>query len=286
KVFGKYSAAEITAAISAIPLRDLAAASVLTVFSYLVLCCYDLMALSYVEGRMRLRSLFFTAFTAYAFGNNIGLASVAGSSIRFRLYTGFGLKPGQILRIIAFVTTTFWLGFLSIAGLAMLMSPIQLPSNYAISASLSTAIGTCALLLAALYIGFCRFARTPFILKGQHLNLPRPGLALTQALTAAFDWALAASVLYFLLPHGHIGFFAFLSIFVTAQVIALITSVPGGVGVLEALVVYFMSANHEPTPAILGGLLVYRLIYYVIPLLFAAFLFAAHEIGAKARVRA
>jgi glycosyltransferase 2 family protein len=278
RVFGQYTFAEILAAISAIPRDDLALAAVLTAIAYLTLCTYDIMGLRYVGSKLPVRPAIFTAFTAFAFGNNIGLAAVAGSSVRLRLYGSFGLQPGQILRVIAFVTMTFWVGFLSIAGLSMMMAPVTLPEGYGISAGLSSTIGAVCLSLAALYIGLCRYFRRPVFIRGVTLHLPHPGLAITQAATAAIDWMLAAGVLYLLLPHEHIGYFPFLSIFISAQIVALVTNVPGGIGVLEALVIYFMSTDNEASPEILGGLLVYRLIYYIAPLIVAALLFLSHEI--------
>lgn len=279
RVFGKYGLDEIWRAMSAIPAKDLALALAFTIASYLVLCTYDLMALSYVGRRLPARSALFTAFTAFAFSNNIGFATLAGSSIRFRLYMGYGLKAGDVVKLIAFVTLTFWVGFLTIAGVALFMGPIPLPGEFQFSEELAAIVGTGSLALAAIYVVLCRFFHRPLFVKGQLIRLPRSSLALAQAFTAAFDWMLAAAVLYLLLPHEHIGYLAFLSIFVSAQVIALVTHVPGGVGVLEALVIYFMSTDHEPTPAVLGGLLVYRIVYYVGPLIVAAVLFAAHEIS-------
>lgn len=281
RVFGKYSLSEIFVAMNAIPQNDLVGAAVLTAVAYLVLSTYDVMGLRYIGSRLPTRQALFTAFIAFAFGNNIGLASVAGSSVRFRLYSGYGVEPKQILKIIAFVTLTFWVGFFTIAGLSLLVQPVSLPDGYSISPSLSTFIGCIALTIAALYVGLCRYFRRPILIKGQLLKLPHPGLALTQAFTAAVDWMLAAGVLYLLLPHDHIGYFMFLSIFVSAQIVALVSNVPGGVGVLEALVIYFMSTNHEPSAAVLGGLLVYRLIYYIAPLAVAATMFIVHEIGKR-----
>lgn len=283
RVFGKYSLAEILSAMNAIPKADLIGASALTAIAYLVLSSYDVMGLRYIGSKLPTRQAVFTAFTAFAFGNNIGLAAVAGSSVRFRLYSSFGLEPKQILKIIAFVTMTFWVGFLTIAGLSMLVEPVSLPVGYEISQGLSSTIGSLALTLAAGYIGLCRYFHRPVMIKGQIIHLPPAGLALAQALTAAVDWMLAAGVLYLLLPHDHIAYFTFLSIFVSAQIVALVTNVPGGVGVLEALVIYFMSTDHEPSPAVLGGLLVYRLIYYIAPLLLATAMFASHEIARRRR---
>ncbi|MES2962863.1 MAG: hypothetical protein V4760_03165 [Bdellovibrionota bacterium] len=278
RTFGKYTFDEILGAMRAIPTIDMVAASVLTAVAYLVLCTYDIMGLRYVGSKLPIRSALFTAFTAFAFGNNIGLAAVAGGSVRLRLYGSYGLQPGQILRVIAFVTMTFWVGFFTIAGLSMMMGPVSLPDGYGIPAGVSMAIGAGSLTIAALYVGLCRFFHRPILVRGVMIRLPHPGLAITQATTAAIDWMLAAAVLYLLLPHDHIGYFMFLSIFVSSQIVALVTNVPGGVGVLEALVIYFMSVDHEPHPAVLGGLLVYRLIYYIAPLVLAAIMFATHEI--------
>ena len=77
----------------------------------------------------------------------------------------------------------------------------------------------------------------PFVLAGWQLTLPRPRLAFAQVLVGMIDWLLAGSVLYILLPaSAHISIFHLLGIFLLAQVVALISHVPGGLGVFESLI--------------------------------------------------
>lgn len=87
---------------------------------------------------------------------------------------------------------------------------------------------------------------------------------------ASFDWVLAAYVLYLLMPlsiEADFGFF--LTVFVSAQLLALIANVPGGLGLLETMMIYFISPHPGARADILGALLAYRVIYYFIPLALA-----------------
>lgn len=276
----KHTYREIADSIQAIPRLRVWQAVGLTAGSYLLLGCYDLLGFLYIGQKLSRLKIIFASFTAFSFSNNIGLANLAGSSIRLRVYSTYGINPKDILKIIAFCSVTFWIGFFSLAGVMLNFFPLPFPSSFGISTAFVRAFGALLLALAVFYLSSCLFRRRPFEFLGHQFQLPSFRLAMAQVLVAAGDWALAGLVLYLLLPiSGIISYPQFLSVFISAQVIALIAHVPGGIGVLEALVIYFVSRDHESNPAILGGLLAYRLIYYLFPLLIAAMSLLAYELS-------
>lgn len=72
----------------------------------------------------------------------------------------------------------------------------------------------------------------------------------------------------------------FLAVFLLAQTIGLLSQVPGGLGVLESLIVLFLSSA-IPASKILAALLLYRLIYYLLPLTVAIAMLGIHELFAR-----
>src|SRR5690606_6580599 len=82
----------------------------------------------------------------------------------------------------------------------------------------------------------------------------------------------AAAIIYFALPAaGNPGYIVVLGIFLVSFSLALLSHAPGGLGVLE---IAFITGLSEMDPAdVLAALLVFRLLYLIIP--FVAALFVA-----------
>jgi phosphatidylglycerol lysyltransferase len=281
----RYSYREIEGYILAIPLSRTLTAVVLTGFSYFVLAGYDLLAFRYVGRNLPKRKIAFAAMTAFAFGNNIGLANLAGSSIRLRIYSTYGIEPKEIFKIIAFCSLTFWVGFFALAGAMLTFYPLPVPPQFGISVNVIRIAGVFLMAGSIAYVALCLVRKRPLFVRGQSLKLPSFTLALSQIAFAAGDWAIAGYILFSLMPAASgLSYPQFLSIFISAQVLALLAHVPGGVGVLEALVIYFVSPDHQANPGVLGGLLAYRAIYYLLPLLTAAVSLISYEIYRKRHV--
>jgi hypothetical protein len=113
-------------------------------------------------------------------------------------------------------------------------------------------------------------------------NLPLP-LALAQVVAAALDWISAAAVLYVLLPStATLSFWGFLGIFLLAQLAGIISNVPGGLGVFETVLILMLSPPLA-SDKLIGALLAYRAIYYLIPLFLGVVLFAVYEFKRRNR---
>ena len=79
------SRAAILDHIAAIPLWTLLASTGFAVCSYLALTGYDATALRYLDRKVPYRQVAATSFMAYAIGHNVGLVSLSGGSIRYRM---------------------------------------------------------------------------------------------------------------------------------------------------------------------------------------------------------
>jgi phosphatidylglycerol lysyltransferase len=271
---------EVERELGALPGGLLLAAAAVTAVDYVLLSGYDVLALRYAGRKLPYPRVLFTSFIAYAFGNNVGFALVSSGSVRLRLYSQWGLTPGEVARVVGFTAAQLWAGLLPLAGVALLAgAPIPLPPVAA------RALGVISLGAITAYLALAARGRE-YRLRGVQFRLPSLPLAAGQVAVSAADWALAALVLHVLLPAGEpLSYPALLGLFVAAQVAGLASQLPGGVGVFDAVVLAAL-VPALPAPAVVSSLLAYRLIYYLLPFAAAFALLAANELLAhRTRVR-
>ena len=262
--------------IKSLSIPVLLAATGFAVCSYAVLVGYDVAALRYVGRKLPYRLSALTSFMANAVGHNVGVATLSGGSIRYRMYTLAGLSTTEIARLVVFVTATFLLGASGLLGIALLAMPDSQTAILSLPHLLVRLAGALLLAIPVVYVASAFLRRPPIQFNNWSVALPPPGMALSQIGIAIADLTFAAATLYVLLePSLHIGFVPFLGIYLLALAAGLISSVPGGIGVFEAVLV---AALPQVDPgALLGTIIVYRLIYYVAPLTMALSLLAGHE---------
>jgi phosphatidylglycerol lysyltransferase len=269
---------DIVDSLRAIPAARRALALALTAASYWALTAYDALAVRAIGRALAYRRVAFAAFVGQAFSQSIGLALVTASSIRYRLYTAWGLSAVEVTNVVAFATLTFWLGFAAAGAALFLIAPPALPAALHLPFADARPLG--AVLLAAVlgYFAWSVLIRRPVRVRDWEFPPPAPPLAALQVAVAALDWSLSGMALYALLP-PELGVAppAFLGIFLLAQVLGLLSSVPGGLGVFESAVLALLPAA-APRAAVLGALLAYRAIYYLAPLGAAALLLGGHEL--------
>jgi phosphatidylglycerol lysyltransferase len=130
------------------------------------------------------------------------------------------------------------------------------------------------------YVGLGWWIERPLRLFGYSLHLVRPRAAITQIALSVADLLLVAAVFYACLPHASaVAYPHVLAVYVLAFVAGMISHVPGGLGVFDAVVLVGLGAR-LPVDQILAGLLAFRVIYQLIPVVGAGVLFAAVEVVA------
>ncbi|EKP0259657.1 bifunctional lysylphosphatidylglycerol flippase/synthetase MprF [Aeromonas sobria] len=266
---------DIRVAIWSQPRPLLAAALLLTLFSYACLCCYDLLALHALGKQLPWQQVGITSFIAYTFSNTLGFALLTGTSVRYRIYSSLGLATGEVARVVLFCSITFFLGLLAWGGGALLTCDVSqlLPEWPLWADTLLKLAGAMALLLVVTYLCWPQ----PRLCWREHtLTLPGFKVRLLQLLVALIDWMAAAAVLFVLLPAQSVPYPVLLSAFVLASFLGVMAHVPGGIGVFEASMSLLL-ANYLPADKLLASLLLYRCIYYVIPFLCALLLFTSQE---------
>lgn len=259
------------------PRSQIGVSLALMVLAYMSLTVYEALAVRYVGAVVAYRRVAFTALLAYAVGHNVGFSSLSGGAMRYRMYSLVGLSATQIAMVILFGTLTFGLGMGLLVGTSLLIEPSTMWGKVAVSPVLVTAIGVTLLVLTSIYYLWAFWIKRPLQFRQLIINAPSTPIVFGQLFISAVDLTLAASVLYVLIPGGHdISFFQFLPIFLVAIGLGTMSSIPGGVGVFEAvLLLAFPALSSEE---LLSTVLVYRVIYYLIPLLIALMGFIVHEL--------
>ncbi len=272
---------DLAAEIRSTPLADLVTALAVSALSYFVIGLYDAFGLRLAGHGQPLHRTVFVSFIAEAFSHSLGFPLVTGTGTRYRLYGQWGLNALDIATITAFAGGAIAAGGALLIGVSGLTEPAALASRLPLSAAAITAIATAALLAAALYVGFAGIVGERLRLARVGILLPRPLIAGGQAALGLLDWTLAAAVLWILLPAGaRPHFLAFVPIFSVAVASGLLSNIPGGLGVFETIIIAALPTGSSA--AVLAALVLYRGIYYVLPLLIAAAALAATEVLARA----
>ena len=274
--FASVSPLEVVARLAALPKHQILAAVGLTIASYLLLTAYDFLALHYVRHGLRFRDVLFASFISFAFSNSVGLQLLSGGSMRYRIYSGFGLSSVEIGEIVAFCTFTYALGVVTVGGLVALIDPGEAASLLHLPEPLISAIGLTLLSFSLAYPAVTSVWRKPLALGPYRLRPPSLTLALSQVVLASVDAILAGTVMYVLLPADlGITFRSFLDVYLLAATASVLSLVPGGFGVFETLVAVMTAPASKA--AELGAFLAYRMVYFIAPLTIAIAWFAAHE---------
>ncbi|PHX52996.1 hypothetical protein AO354_00235, partial [Pseudomonas syringae pv. syringae] len=260
----------------AVPLPALGGALLAAIVGYIILMGYELSASRYANVDLPIKTLLLGGFTSFAIGNAVGLSMLSGGSVRYRLYSRHGVGAIEIARMTVFASLSLGCALPPLAALATLSNlsgaslALKLPVD--VLAVVATAVLIGSLLLAV----FVYRRRLPeqdiphniLVRLGRRtLRLPDLKLTLIQLVITALDVAAAAMVLYLLLPHAPpLG--AFILIYLLALAAGVLSHVPGGVGVFEAILLAAF-ANELGAAPLAAALLLYRLIYVILPLLLA-----------------
>jgi phosphatidylglycerol lysyltransferase len=265
--------------LATLPAWRVAVAAVLTVGSYVALSGYEALALSYAGRRLSYRRVAFATWVTYGLGQSLGFPVLAGGAVRARIYSRWGIGVADLARIVGFGAVTTWLGVVTVLGVAFLSQNEVVAGALSISSAVVTSIGALAIGSVLAYVTLSIARRPAVNVWGHEISFPSPRIALAQVVLAAVDWLLAAGVLFVLLPPSdRIPFAAYLALFCAAQVAGLVSHVPGGVGVFDAIMVAGLGRIGDGNAlASIASLAAFRGVYYGAPLAVGAILLAWSE---------
>ncbi|ROL65385.1 hypothetical protein BLX41_28420 [Pseudomonas protegens] len=255
-----------------------------TIVGFIILLGYEWSASRYAGVNLPGRTLALGGFTAFAIGNAIGLSLLSGGSVRYRLYARHGLGASDVAHMTLFASLSLGCALPPLAALATLSNLPAASAALRLPESLLAGIALAILLLGAvLAVGIYRRRlpeqplRDNLLVRVGRRTLRLPGRRLTflQLIITALDVAAAATVLYLLLPEAP-PFGAFLLVYLLALAAGVLSHVPGGVGVFEAILLAAFADKLGAAP-LAAALLLYRLIYVVLPMLVACVLLLINE---------
>lgn len=276
----------VIASLLATPTASVALAVLFTAASFCFLVLYDRNALAFVRRPLPLAQVALTSFVAYAIGNAAGFGALSGGAIRYRAYSRLGLAPDEIGRIIAFLAISFAIGVALLGTLSLLF--VAEEASVIIGAN-PLAMRIVAGAVVVVCVGCFLVARRRGGLKIGPVRIGAiDGRMLLRQFFVIFgDIVASASVLYILLPETAVSWPAFVCIFSIALGLALVSHVPAGIGVFEAVIIAAMGGTQN-IDVVLGSLVLFRLVYYILPLSVAIVLLViveCHEFATASGLR-
>jgi glycosyltransferase 2 family protein len=271
-----YSFDEIVQSVQAIPPLRLLFALAFAAGSYFCLSWFDWLAVRYAGKPLPYRRCALASFCSLSLGHNIGFAALSSGAIRYRFYSRWGLTAGEIAKVVIFCGVTVGVGMITLGGVALLLRPDLAARMIGLTQPLALALGAVCLGVSAAYVIVSALLRGARTLKIRNWSLPMPPwkFALAQIGIGSANYVCVAGCLHQTLSAaGDVPYLAVAAAYVIANTSALITHVPGGLGVVESVVMFLL-----PGAGVIGALVMFRVIYYLVPLCTGGPLFALTEI--------
>lgn len=274
---------EIWRFVDATPPGALLAALGFTLISLLAVAAYDVVAFRAIGLSLPVSRALRIGGAATAMGQTFGLGLIVGGFTRWRMARRHGPGAADAAAATAVVAAGFFLGLSVVASAAALIAPESVARATGAVAGEVRLAGGAAL---ALFGGLLLFGRSGGVAVGRfRVTAASPRVLLAQAALAALDVAPAAMALWVLLPaEAAVAPGDLLIAYVAALAVGLISGAPGGIGAFEA--VLLLTLPDTPAAPLLAGVLVFRLVYYILPCLVALALLAWEETREEAQTEA
>jgi uncharacterized membrane protein YbhN (UPF0104 family) len=279
RTLSRYDYDDLVASVTAVPLPRLAAAIGFAAASYLCLTGFDWLALRYVGHPLPYRQAAWASFTSLSLGHNIGLAALSSGAIRYRFYSRWGLETEDVAKVIVFCGVTVGLGLATLGGLALALRPDLALEVTGLSRPLVLGL---AALCFAIPLGWLALAVTlkrPLCFRRWSVAVPSVKLAGAQIVLGTVNFAFVAACLHQALAGiGDAPYLSVVSVYVIANVATLVSHVPGGLGVIESVVTHLL-----PGENVIGAVLIFRFVYFLLPLALGGTLFGLTELWFRRR---
>jgi glycosyltransferase 2 family protein len=269
---------EVVAALKATRPQDIAAAAFFVACGYFTLTFYDWFALRTIgRAEVPYRIAALTGFTSYSIGHNVGATVFTGGAVRYRIYSTYGLDAVEVAKICFVAGLTFWLGNATVLGLGVAYHPQAAGPIDQLPPWLNRTAAIAILVVLVSYVGWVWSAPREIGQGEWKVNLPSGPSTLLQIAIGILDLGFCALAMYMLLPgEPNIDFVTIAVVFVSATLLGFASHAPGGLGVFDAaMLVALWQFDKE---SVLAGLLLFRLLYYLLPFAIALAILGSREI--------
>ena len=269
----------ILTALTDIPPHHIALAALCVIGAFCTLTFYDFFALRTIgKKHVPYRIAAMSSFTSYTIGHNIGATVFTGGAIRFRIYSDYGLNAIDVAKICFISGLTFWLGNLLVLGFGLVWHPSAAGAMDLLPPAINRLIALGCLAGIAAYFVWLGTGKNRRELgqNGWKVVLPSARLTLLQMLIGVVDLGFCSLAMYLLMPgEPHIDFMSLAVVFILATLLGFASHAPGSLGVFDAaMLVALPEFGREQ---LLATLLVFRVLYFVIPFGIAISIMGARE---------
>jgi uncharacterized membrane protein YbhN (UPF0104 family) len=269
---------EVLSALKATRPHHIAAAAFFVACGYFTLTFYDLFALRTIgRNEIPYRIAALTGFTSYSIGHNIGATVFTGGAVRYRIYSMYGLDAIEVAKICFIAGLTFWLGNATVLGLGVAYHPEAAVPIDQLPPWLNRVIGIAMLAVLVSYVIWVWSAPREIGQGEWKVRLPSGPSTLLQICIGILDLGFCALAMYMLLPgEPRVDFVTIAVVFVSATLLGFASHAPGGLGVFDAaMLVALWQFDKE---SVLAGLLLFRLLYYIVPFALALTILGTREL--------
>jgi uncharacterized membrane protein YbhN (UPF0104 family) len=253
--------------------------------SFLLMGVVELMGLRWAGAKIDAASGMAGGFIACAISHSLGANLLVAGAVRARFYAKHGITLRQVAAATVFNSFTFTVGLATLAGTSLLLAGSrEIAAVSRIANPVADALGGLLVTGVVGYVVLCAVLHRPLRVFGHTIKLPSLRVALAQLAIGTIDNAMAAAILWVLLPAGALSYFTFVGAYAPSVIVGLISHVPGGVGVFESSV-STLTRGLDPA-ALAAAFLGYRLFFFLIPLAIAGLALGVDIVRERARRRA
>jgi uncharacterized membrane protein YbhN (UPF0104 family) len=269
---------EVYAALRATNPKDIWLAALFVAFGYFTLTFYDLFALRTIgRNDVSYPTAALAGFTSYSVGHNVGASAFTGGAVRYRVYSAHGVSAIEVAKICFVAGLTFWLGNATVLGLGIFYAPEAASAINHLPEWFNRLLAAITIAVLTAYVIWVWIKPRAIGRDGWQVTLPGGPLTFLQIVIGIVDLGCCAAAMYLLLPdQPHINFVMLAVIFVSATLLGFASHSPGGLGVFDAAML--VALWHFDKEELLASLLLFRLLYYVIPFALALAILGAREI--------
>ncbi|HET9693051.1 MAG TPA: hypothetical protein VFP48_01610, partial [Steroidobacteraceae bacterium] len=284
RTFQRISFADVVAQMREVPSTTLALAALCSLGAFTTLALYEVGVVRYVKDCIGRAKPMLTAFIAFPLGHAVGQAMLSGGALRYRMYTPAGFTATEVGATVLLANLPYALAFGLLFDLSLVLAASTLEPVFRVSSRWLFALGCVGLAKDAAYALTILLRKKPIKLGGWAVNLPTPAMTALQLLVGVLDVGLVSTVLFLLLPDSAgLGYLTFLAVYLASVLAGVLSHVPAGLGVLESVLLLLLP--QVPPDQLLAAVLLYRVIYEIVPVLVALALWSLYEAFARDGVR-
>jgi len=266
----EHSPAEIWEKAREIPLQRYFLALALIGIHYLIFAVYEQVGLIYLKAPLSLPRLTLGSFVAYSLTMNLGWV-IGGPMGRYSMYKSWGISTVELVKLMAMLGMTYSVGVHAIPGILSVFDPMELPDkmvhDYHLFFRSTFWFGVLFLAIGAVYLLLCATRRGTLRIIGFELQFPPLWLATAHLALCGADLIVMATTLRALMPpevQSQVDYLHFLNVVMFTMIIVYFSHAPGGVGVFEACVTFFL--DDYKSSGMLSAVIMFRFLYFVLPL--------------------